>query len=395
MHIDADLLVAACADDSDAGGVVISTDIEPLGGPGSPVKPAVYAGGRFQLDERWVGEGADRAVAQVVVIDNVPSQANRLEAALERLAPDLGLPTVVLDLSEVGPLPPHLPAKLTSFRFPHRQADAYLRDSTLDGTQFAKTEIGATILAATADNPHALFQWFPQALLLGFWQSHLGKKGSQAKLARSWVSEIVGVRPGSVDTRTLGLKGDPLNLSIDEKVSYDPDFPMEWTFVAGEKKSGGSKKQESLSEIGHGQIPFRTGQEALAGVSCESIDQRTTLSLPGLRRVWCGSTEMNATGRALLAAIGLAGHAAAFGRPFSLRSGCDLRPVSQRWKWLSDHDHDIEPITVDDAIDLVQECARRAEAAGLPVGSAWHQELVLQPSAELAKVIKATYPAGD
>ncbi len=395
MYIDADLLVAACADDSDAGGVVISAEIEPLGGPGAPVKPAIYAGGRFQLDERWVGEGTDRSVAQVVVIDNVPSQANRLEAALERLAPELGMPTVALDLSGLGPLPPHLPTRLTGFRFPHRQADAYLRDSTLDGTAFAKTEIGSNILSATADNPHALFQWFPQALLFGFWQSHLGKKGSQAKLARSWVSEIVGARPASVETRSLGIKGDPLNLSVDEKVSYDPDFPLEWTFVAGEKKSGGSKKQESLSEIGHGQVPFRTGQEALSGVSCESIEQRSVLSVAGLRRVWCGSPEMNAAGRALIAAIGMAGHVAAFGRPFSLRSGCDLRVTSQRWQWLGDGDHEVDPLGVDEAVDLVQNCARRAEAAGLPVGSAWQSELVLQPNAELAKVIKATYPAGE
>jgi CRISPR-associated protein Csb1 len=395
MDINADLLVAACADDSDAGGVVINSEIEPLGGPGAPVKPATYAGGCFQLDQRWVGEGDDRSEAQVVVIDNVPSQANRLEAALERLAPKLGIPTVVLDLSSLDPLPPHLPTRLTSFRFPHRQADAYLRDSTLNGTAFAKTEIGSGIFSATADNPFALFQWFPQALLFGFWQSHLGKKGSQAKLARSWVSEIVGVRPATVETRSLGIKGDPLNLSVDEKVSFDPDFPLEWTFVAGEKKSGGSKKQESLSEIGHGQVPFGGDDGPLSGVSCESIHQRSILSLAGLRRVWCGPPEMNAAGRALIAAIGIAGHVAAFGRPFSLRSGCDLRVTSQRWQWLGDGDHDVDPLGVDDAIDLVQNCARRAEAAGLPVGSVWQSELVLQPSAELAKVIKATYPAGE
>ena len=398
MHIDADLLVAACADDSDAGGVVISTDIEPLGGPGSPVKPAVYAGGRFQLDERWVGEGADRAVAQVVVIDNVPSQANRLEAALERLAPDLGLPTVVLDLSEVGPLPPHLPAKLTSFRFPHRQADAYLRDSALDGKPFAKTEIGATILAATADNPHALFQWFPQALLLGFWQSHLGKKGSQAKLARSWVSEIVGYDPADTDTVQLGLKGDPLNLSIDESVSWDPDDVLGVGWEVGDaKKAGGRKNKDSLAELGHGQVPVSESEAARTAVSFRGIEQQSTVSFAGLRRIRTSTPTADAAARAILVSLGLVGHVAAFGRAFSLRSGCDLRPRSTTWVYRGAlADEEIEPLDLEAATALFRGCVAVGEEAGLPVGARWPSEpLVLAPNASLQKAIALSYPLSD
>jgi CRISPR-associated protein Csb1 len=396
MELTVNMLVDACGDHAEAGGLLLEADLDPLAGTGSPVKPAIYAGNRYQLDRRWVGSGEERAVAEVVVIDNVPSQANRLEAALERLAPELGLPTVVLDLAATGPLPPHLPTRLSGFRFPHRQADAYLRDASLDGVAFPRTEVGRALLAATADEPGALFEWFPQALLFGFWQSHLGRKGSQARLARSWVSEIVGVRPGAMDTRTLGIKGDPLNLSVDEKVVYDPDDPLDWTFAEGVKKAGATKGQESLSEIGHGQVPFRTGQEALAAVSCEAISQRATVSLAGLRRVWCGSSEANAAGRSLLVAIGLAAHVGAFGRSFSLRSGCDLRPRRQRWTWLgANADEEVTPLAIDEACALVQGCAHRAESTGLPVGSRWHAPLVLTPNAELAKVIRASYPAGE
>lgn len=395
MTIDMHHLLAACADDSQVGGVVIETVLEPLGGPGTPVKPAVYAGGRYQLDERWVGEGADRSVAQVVVIDNVPSQANRLEAALESIAPRVGLPTVTLDLSGLR-LPPHLPQRLSGFRMPHRQADAYLRDGVLNGEAFEETPVGKALMAATSDHPDALFEWFPQALLFGFWQSHLGKKRSQAKLARSWVSEIVGVRPASVETKIHGVKGDPLNLSVDEKIIFDANDLRGWTFAEGEKKADGSKKQGRLSEIGHGQVPFDSEKEALAGVSCQWVGQRAVLSLAGLRRIWCGSPEANAAGRALVAAIGLAAHAAAFGRPFSLRSGCDLRPRHQTWTWLGDGgDETAEPLDVEGAVALVQACAARAEAAGLAVGSRWQRELVLQPNAKLVKAIAATYPIGD
>src|SRR5205814_9962716 len=93
----------------------------------------------------------------------------------------------------------------------------------LNGTKFLNTDAGAAIFGATADKPQALLQWFPQALLFGFWQSHLGKKRSQAKLARAWISEIIGVEPAATTVRRLGLKGDPLNLSVAEPVDFNPD----------------------------------------------------------------------------------------------------------------------------------------------------------------------------
>ena len=194
VDLDAGVLIAACSDESADAGITITSALEPLGGPGSPVKPAGYEGGRFQEDRRWWGTGADRRPVDVLVIDNEPSQANRLEAALEQRRAELGLPEIVLDLTSVEALPPHLPAQISSFRFPHRNADAYLRDAMLDGTKFLTTEVGKAIFSATADKPEALLQWFPQALPFGFWQSHLGRR-SQAELARAWTSEIIGVEP--------------------------------------------------------------------------------------------------------------------------------------------------------------------------------------------------------
>src|SRR5205807_2877406 len=129
--------------------------------------------------------------------DNVASQANRLEAALEGLREGFGLPELVLDLSAVTSLPPHLPRRISGFRFPHRHADAYLRDAMAGESRFQDTPTGTALLGATADEPVALYEWFPQSLLFGYWQSHLGKKRSQAKLARSWVSEIVGYDPAT------------------------------------------------------------------------------------------------------------------------------------------------------------------------------------------------------
>src|SRR2546425_4767548 len=95
----AERLVAACSDDGEDSGIRISVDLEPVAGPGAPVKPAIYSGGKYQIDRRWRVTENGHLPVDVVVIDNVPSQANRLEAALDRRV-DLGLPRVVLDLAD-------------------------------------------------------------------------------------------------------------------------------------------------------------------------------------------------------------------------------------------------------------------------------------------------------
>ena len=96
------------------------------------MKPAVYEGGRYQLGRRWA-DSSDETPVQVIVIDNVPSQANRLEHALWVDRSVNGIPEFILDLSELGSLPAHLPRSISSLKFPHRNADAYLRDATLEG----------------------------------------------------------------------------------------------------------------------------------------------------------------------------------------------------------------------------------------------------------------------
>ena len=183
--IDVELLLAACADDSFEDGIRIDTELEPLSGTGGTVKPAVYEGGTYQMDRRWASP-ADDEPTPVIVIDNVPSQANRLEEAIRRHRSWVGAPELVLDLAGVGNLPAHLPRRLSSLEFPHRNADAYLRDARLGDDDFSRTELGRAIFGATPQTCGPLMAWFPQALLYGFWQSHLGKKRQNTKHARCW-----------------------------------------------------------------------------------------------------------------------------------------------------------------------------------------------------------------
>ena len=394
-RIDLAALMAGCADDSFDDGIRIDSDLEPLSGPGGVVKPAVYERGTYQCDRRWASP-SDAEPTQVIVIDNVPSQANRLEEALRRNRASTSIPEFVLDLSELSHLPAHLPRSLSSLEFPHRNADAYLRDAMLDGQDFLKTGIGQALFGATAQTCGPLVAWFPQALLYGFWQSHLGKKRQNTKHARAWVSEIIGWRPASADTRNMGLKGDPLSLTTDDDVTSNPDDRTTWE-VGGDAQIAGAKK-DKLSELGHGQVPFMRNDAPAAAVSFARVTQRATLSFAQLRRVSLGggSGEADAAVRALLAALGLHAHQLAFGRGFALRSGAELRPRSTTATWLGAEGDEPIDLGGDEATRSLLESARgHAESHGVPLDGWGAPAVRLTPKANLSKAIRATWPELD
>ncbi|MXW13286.1 MAG: hypothetical protein F4X84_06530 [Synechococcus sp. SB0662_bin_45] len=99
--LDLDTLLHGCADTSFDAGIRIDVELEPLAGNGGPVKPATYAGGTYQRDRRWATPTAAEPT-DVIVIDNVPSQANRLEEALRRHRAAVAIPELVLDLSDLA-----------------------------------------------------------------------------------------------------------------------------------------------------------------------------------------------------------------------------------------------------------------------------------------------------
>ena len=393
-NITVDALHGGCAGDSFADGIRIDAELEPLAGPGAPVKPAVYEGGVYQEDRRWASP-ADSEPKPVIVIDNVPSQANRLEDALRHSRTATGVPEFVLDFADLS-LPPHIPPRLSSLQFPHRNADAYLRDARLGDQDFIKAKVGQAIVGATAQTCGPLLAWFPQALLLGFWQSHLGKKRTNAKHARAWVSEIIGWVPAATKTRQRGLKGDSLNLSVEEAVLFNPDDAVDWQ-VAAEKKVGG--KRERLSELGHGQVPFMRDDAPAAAVSFARISQRASVSFAQLRRVSLGrdrNDTADAAARALLVAIGLHAHVLAFGRGFALRSGAELRPKEVAVTWLSgDGDEECAPLEDGTTLALLQDAKGAARLAGVPLDG-WDKEpTVLTPKPNLRAAIEATWPNLD
>ena len=390
--INLDSLVAGCADDSFEDGIRIDTQLEPLAGPGGSVKPAIYEGGVYQTDRRWASPKDDEPTP-VIVIDNVPSQANRLEEALRRGRESARLPEMILDLTALTSLPAHLPRRISSLEFPHRNADAYLRDARLDEQDFVKTELGRATLGATSQTCGPLMAWFPQALLYGFWQSHLGKKRHNTKHARTWISEILGWSPASTDTKVLGLKGDPLNLNTDEALTSNPDDRLGWEMGSVRVEGG---KKDRLSEIGHGQIPFMGTDASAAAVSFARITQRATVSFAQLRRVSLGAgdgAEADAAARALLVALGLHAHVLAFGRGFALRSGAELRPAEVSATWLGPKgDRLFELGDAEGTRELLDAALSRARSAGVPLDGWDRAPLRLTPKDNLRGAILATWP---
>jgi len=210
--------------------------------------------------ETRVVDGAER---HDVLLDGVPSQANRAELALLKglRGGRFAIPLLEICHDGAGSV------VLTSLELPHRFADAYLRDSEIDGVKFDKTVLGQAFQSASADDATALFQHDPGSVVFGAWNSH--RKGRQAKFPRIYASEIVGWDP-RVGERKAG-RMDPLNLTGNAKPDGD-----EWIFVA----AGAKVKGERLSERGHGNI---APNSAHGGVTITSAQRFATVSFAGLR----------------------------------------------------------------------------------------------------------------
>ncbi|MCY4279437.1 MAG: type I-U CRISPR-associated RAMP protein Csb1/Cas7u [Acidimicrobiaceae bacterium] len=397
MEITLQRLLDGTSNDSFEDGIRLDSVLEPIGGSGATVKPSIYSGAVYQADRRWPPaddpQGGGEKPQDIYVIDNVPSQANRYEDALRRSRSDTGVPEMILDLSDLPSLPPHLPRELSSWQFPHRNADAYLRDSTLEGVDFSSHPTGRSVLDATHDRAAALMAWWPQALLYGFWQSHLGKKRNQAKHARAWASEIIGWQPASSDTKILGLKGDPLNLSIEESAIYDDKDHEGWRLGAKPEKG---EVKKALSELGHGQVPV--GGATPAAVSFRRLTQRATVSFAQLRRIGLGpdyDTAADAAARALLVAMGLHAHCLAFGRGFTLRSGSDLRVSSSSALWLGLSDESLDPLNHQATRELLESAKQHASSVGVPLDGWDRDPIKLSPKDNIAKAIESSWPLAE
>ena len=385
----AERLIAAIGDERREAGLVFSATFQPVGGPGGRLMPPTFPvdadnGEPYLLARRRV-DGQER---QSVVLDQVPSQANRVEEALGRARESgrISLPVFALEAKGGGRA-----ILLTSLDFPHRYADAYLRDSEIDGVRFDKTAQGAALRSASSRDVRPLFEREPYTLLFGAWDSH--RKGQQAKFPRLYSSEMFGLDP-VVGERRAG-RMDPVNLSgaVDDASKGAAD----WQFVLpGEKKE--KAKGQKLSEIGHGNI---APNRAHGGVTVAEARRRGWVSFAGLERLRFGDASYEAVvlARATLAALALAGDRLAFGgASLWLRSGCDLTRIEETVGFEL-AGGEVEPITVSagEAIAVFEELRERTAKAGTVMAT---DTVQVQPTAQLAAAIeyavtKAAPDAGE
>src|SRR5262249_53992243 len=148
--------------------------------------------------------------------DSVPSQANRMELALQDAweGGEIELPVVSADFGRwVEALMKDKSAKerekltqahesvkgikITSLQAPHRIADAILRDSLYGegdkAARFRKSDVGKELDQLSPGYATPLLRYAPHCLVFGMWDSTGPRGGLGVKFARAMVSEIIGV----------------------------------------------------------------------------------------------------------------------------------------------------------------------------------------------------------
>jgi CRISPR-associated protein Csb1 len=392
------------------------------------VFPPTYEGGKYATEARFIPgykytdpETGREAPVPCVLLDSVPSQANRMELALQDawMGGEIELPVVSADFSAVKN--PGVP-KVTSLQAPHRIADAILRDSTLGNgkkpTEFRESEIGKELDQLSAGYATPLLKYAPHCLVFGMWDSTGPRGGLGVKFARAVVSEIIGVNAvGGVATAS---RIDPLNIRVNSGTLYEAEGGG-WTLdekAAAKVKEGKEKGKPSKlgkdgkpSEANHGNVTpdFVYARDAnknilrdengrpihKGGFTIDYAEQTTVLSLPALRRLRFparpeerSSPEGDLAARTYLAALGLLGATLAIEAGYDLRSRCILRAKDGLvWNLLGKPGDPDLSFTLDKsaAVKLYSDALAAVQKAELPVHL---EEIILTPLAKLVALVK-------
>lgn len=241
---------------------------------------------------------------------------------------------------------------LSTLQLPHRAYDAILRDSSLAGQSFRKTDVGRAIIAASPADASALLRHDPAVLLFGGWDStglH-GSSGNERRWPAAVSVEIYG--SNALPIQRAGGRIDPLGITLDAgPVISDGDS---YRLVGeGEKPPKGALRP---SEINHGNI---APSLATKGVLVEDIRLAGALSLSRLRRYhFGGDAGHDVAARTALALMGLYGIAAVIDDGLDLRRDCEL--VAETISWAIRGSGRAEPLQV--SLADARDALRRALA---------------------------------
>jgi CRISPR-associated protein Csb1 len=243
------------------------------------VFPPTYEGGKYAVEERMIGGQK----LPCVLLDSVPSQANRMELALQDAweGGEVVLPMVSADFEKVEN--PGL-RKITSLQAPHRIVDAILRDSLLvdggKGVKFRDSRIGKELNQLSNGYATPLLRYAPHSLVFGMWDSTGPRGGLGVKFARAIVSEVIGVNavPGVKTSSRI----DPLNIRVNSGVLYKAKEGWTLNEATALKEKGKPVKlgkDGKPSEANHGNV---TPSISSGGYTIDFAEQTTVLSLPAL-----------------------------------------------------------------------------------------------------------------
>jgi len=308
----------------------------------------------------------------VVIVDSVQSQANRVEQRLrelfEELRPDLLYPRIHIDFPDGGP-------RLTSFDLCHRSADQSLRlTDYYDGATHRTLNIRPAFAPPHSDLTYFV-EHFPIDVLFGTWHSH---KGPTIKLPRLLNSTIIGYGPliQARDHRNLtnrtqrgSQKNDPL-ISGSAKVITDKQGN-----IVDIDPLAKATEDERLSKHGLGDIVGGVGPSNV--FAFEIVEQRVSLALAPLHRSHFpragGEIDHNrdVAGRRMLLALALLSFRFALECDGYLRSGCTLVPVPGTVEIYSVNrlgEETIIPLpTVDELVAEYEVAVQAAAAAGFVI----------------------------
>jgi CRISPR-associated protein Csb1 len=365
------ILIQAC--DGDKAAIRAVVHLVPVGGPTDKVFPPTYEGGQYAFEKRMIGG----QVVETVLLDSVQSQANRIEQALFQAFQrgECQLPVIGVEIPGHG--------LVTTLDAPHRISDAIFRDCLWDGVPFRKSPNGKRIIDARAANATAFFEYCPTALLFGTWDSQGGQGVMGARIARSLVSEMIGLN--AIRGRRTSSRIDPLAIRADSATIYR-NAKNGWTLDEAEAVKENNKPKlfgdkGKPSEINHGNVlPSITAEDGPGGVTITEAVQTAVLSFAQIRQLSFPSAEgqncpgRDNAGRAVIAALGLYGILLQWKHGYQLRSRCHLLPVDEpQLELVGATSKSVDPLQVD--VDHARRLLTRACEHAREKGLTWNSGL--------------------
>lgn len=317
-------LLAACA----TGGpsvLTVVTELAPAAGIHAAVAPARYVDGRnptYAFETRYVEGQASHAV----LIDSKASQLNRSEEAIVTAIRDGDGP-----LAETPRIVVHYPQRSVScLELPHRAFDGHVRAGTVDGEAVTRHPVYRAARDVTPLDVRHLAELSGASPVLGVWDST--RRSNQVRFRSALVGEIIGVLADqSPEGLKIAKRGGARKDDVAPSVRLSGE-DMEALLAAQEDELSPKTIDEIRKDIKMGKIkPSRLGLGSVPPslsspglVACRRIIRSQVLSFAALRQLRFGSDAAgNVAGRALLAALALAGLARS-NRELLLRANCDL-----------------------------------------------------------------------